>query len=178
MFKKVILYICLGIFISQLVGFTVFFSIEKAKIRKHLKVVLKEGVPKEKLHIFIFSEKELSKLVFTKPNEFKIKEEFYDIVRRKKTSNHCIELQCVSDKQETNLFQKLSFLVDYQVSKEKHSPLKLVFSIIENPYLHNNSESEIKINIRSFQAKKYFQYRFIPYQTDLKINTPPPQLFC
>ena len=175
MLKKIVVYISLGIFISQIVGFTIFFNIEKTKIRKNLKSLIEKNLPRNELQIFSFSQQEISQLVFVKKNEFKLNGHFYDLVRKKNLSDNLLEFQCIRDDQETALFKSLSFLVDNKVGKEKHSPLKLVFSIIIDPDLYVSSPPLVCPEIKNVKLKNYFQFKFIPYGVELKVNTPPPR---
>ena len=176
MFKKLIPTILLGIILFQIVGFTIYFNIEKAAIKKQLKTYIKEGVPKTQLKRFEFTPQEFSKLLFTKKKkEFKIKDSYFDIVYSKKLPNGNIFLECVDDKQETILFKNLAENVNYNLSDQKpNSPLKIVFSILQLPFIESQTSYEIEINFISDKQKDFFYYLENKSLTKFQVQTPPP----
>ena len=181
MLKKLIPTILLGIFLFQIVGFTIYFNIEKSAIKKQLKTYIKEGVPKTQLKKFEFTPKQYSNLLFTKKKEFKIKENYFDIVYSKKLPNGNLFLECVNDKQETILFKNLAENVNFNLSDQKpNSPLKIVFSILQLPFIESQTSYEIEINLISDIQKDFFIYLENKSQTEFQVQTPPPNFisFC
>lgn len=176
--KRIISSIFLLVFLSQVVGFTIFFNHEKSKIRKELKLLLKEGVPENQYINFMFSPKQYAKLKFIKKNEFKIRENYYDIVFSKMDKKGNILLKCVNDIQETNLFKNLTENINFNLGNESNkSPLKIVFSIVEKPFISLNSTIEIFKLCFSEDETKYFSYNFVLEESLISFVSPPPQNF-
>lgn len=174
MLRKVLTILFLIVFLVQAIGFTFYFNFERNKIKKQLKTFIKEGVPKSQLKVFEFSQKEYSKLNFTKKKEFKIGERFYDIVWKEKLKSGKLRLQCVDDRQETVLFKNLAFLVDDNLSKNTNSPLKMVFSIIIKPMLINE---RTQLHTEAcFPKKIEHQFIYIEFISSNypQLITPPP----
>jgi hypothetical protein len=174
MFRKLLPFVLLGLILFQLLGFTVYFSFEKAKIQKQLKSYLKEGVPKDQLKHFVFSATELKALNWIKRNEFKIGENYYDVVWKKTDKNGLFNLECVDDKQETKLFKQLAHYVDFNLgNKQAGDPIKVWFSYLNQPLICNTSENISFVKINSFQTH-YFAYSHFYEAVGQKIPSPPP----
>ena len=138
MFRKVISILIICIFSIQLVGFTVYFFHEKAKISKQLKTYLKKGVPKNQLINFDFSKVQFQNLQWTKlKKEFKIEDRYYDIVWKKDHKGRVI-LQCVDDQQESKLFKNLAFYLEKNITKKsQNNSIGFMFEIVNHPYIIN-----------------------------------------
>lgn len=118
---------------SQLIGFVAYFQYSKQKIKKELKLALKEGVPADQLVDFQFTASEAKELNWIKSNEFKIGVNYYDVVW-KKERNDSVFFSCVNDIQETKLFVQLTQYVNFNLSNESpHSPLKSIFTTLQQP---------------------------------------------
>lgn len=174
MLRKILSVLFLIVFLIQAIGFTFYFNFERNKIKKQLKTYIKEGVPKSQLKVFEFSQKEYSKLNFTKKKEFKIGERFFDIVWKEKLKSAKLKLQCVDDRQETVLFKNLAFMVDDNISKNNHSPLKLIFSIIVKPMLLNDKIEVIHKKTLLTANSIAFLFSEPISSKHISITTPPP----
>jgi hypothetical protein len=177
MFRKVIPAFFLLVFFTQVLGFTIYFNHEKSKIRKELKTIIKEGVPENQLIKFKFTAKQYSKLNFTKKKEFKIGENYYDIVYSNTDKKGNILLKCVNDKQETILFKNLTQNVNFNLGNEPNkSPLKIVFSIVEKPYITNTFNTKINFKLKIYKEKKTkFSYSFFAKNRAIHVDIPPPK---
>lgn len=83
-----------------------FVHVQK-QIRKEVKLKIKKGVPKDELFYFT-SKNPQTEFHWIKPDkEFELNGHLYDVVRTKILRNHSIELACVDDWQEAQLFQNL-----------------------------------------------------------------------
>jgi hypothetical protein len=177
MLRKVIPAFFLLVFFTQVLGFTVYFNHEKNKIRKELKTIIKEGVPENQLIKFKFTPKQFSKLNFIKKKEFKIGENYYDIVFKSLDKKGNILLKCVNDKQETILFKNLTQNVNFNLGNEPNkSPLKIVFSIVEKPFLGNTLIPKINLKPNYFlENKSFFSYSFFAKNRAIHVDIPPPK---
>ncbi len=96
------------------------FIISKSRIRKEIKLRIKQGVPEHELKLFEFTDAQYSELHFLKPNEFSYQGNLYDIVFREfKDGKH--QLKCIDDKQETQLFVQLNQMVNFAVANHSSS---------------------------------------------------------
>lgn len=168
--------ILLGVFLSQIVGFSIYFNFERGKIKKQLKTYIKKGVPENELKIFTFSQKEFSSLSFTKKREFKLDGNYYDIVFSSKDSLRNLLLQCVDDMQESVLFRNLSSMIDFNLGNERSdSPLSIMFSLLKTPF---NVGARIKfieyIFILESQKENIFAYKDFQSEAHLSYITSPP----
>lgn len=174
--RKLISFGLLFIFLWQIGGYLIEFQLESTKIRREIKKLTKEAVPKDQLVYFIFSSKEIEKLTWTKKNEFKINGHFYDVVWRIKLENGKIEFQCVSDDQETVLFEKLDQFVSANlVNQNPDKPLKNWSKIFFGNYLPTETIPKAIWN-DSFVVNQdcHFFYHGSFSELHLFIKTPPP----
>lgn len=114
----------------QFLGFFTFVEIEHFLIRKQIKKAIKLSVPENQLIKFHFTAKESQKLNWVKPHEFRLNGRFYDIVHKQKVKGVWY-FQCIDDRQETALFEKLDFatadnLVNSSDQHPVHGWLKLM----------------------------------------------------
>jgi hypothetical protein len=179
MFRKLIPLTFLSLIVIQLVGFNVYFFNEKAKIKKQIKTYIKEGVPKNQMNTFLFSKNQFKQINWIKANkEFKIGENYYDIVWSKTNKNNEIILFCVNDKQETKLFQHLNTFLDKNLGKNNQTnSLAFVFQILNSPFVI--SDLNLPFYLIDFNEKKinYTFYTNSLSEGNYFIFLPPPN-FC
>jgi hypothetical protein len=173
---KLISFLLLFLFLWQIGGYLLEFEIESSRVRKELKKLSKEAVPLNQLVYFQFSAKEIQSLTWTKKNEFKKDGHFYDVVWRHHLKGGLIELQCVSDDQETELFKKLDQYVSVNLANpNSERPLKKWSKLVFGVYLLTNLTIEPIIQTPLFiSAKLRYSYFDLLSQSHLFIETPPP----
>ena len=132
----------------QIIGFVAYFEFTHYQLKKEIKLVLKQGVPKNKLVIFEFDTNQLEELIWLKKNEFNFQGNLFDVVRSHETAEGKTYMECISDTQETQLFKKLSQTVSINLGDDQnptplsnwlktlHFPLNLAFFEIEIPNLY------------------------------------------
>jgi hypothetical protein len=115
-------------------------------------------------------------LTWTKKNEFKKNGHFYDVVWRNNLKGGLIEFQCVSDVQETELFEKLDQYVSVNLANQNSDrPLKNWSKLVFGVYLLTNLSTEPIIQTPLFiSAKLRYSYFDLLSQSHLFIETPPP----
>ena len=128
--QKFLLYGFLALLSYQFVGFFTFVELEHYFIRKEIKKAIKLSVPENQLLKFHFGAKESQKLHWVKPHEFRLNGRFYDVVHKQKIKGTWY-FQCIDDRQETALFEKLDFatadnLVNSSDQHPVHGWLKLM----------------------------------------------------
>jgi hypothetical protein len=166
------------VFLAQVVGFTIYFNHEKAKIRKEIKSLYKEGVTENQLIKFKFSPRKYAKLVFVKKNEFKLKNNYFDIIDLKIDLKGNYIVKCINDVQETILFKNLTQNVHFNLGNESnHSPLKIVFSVVEKPFINNSKELNFKLFSDCTKQNTNFCYIGLKSSKHINIFTPPPTSF-
>jgi hypothetical protein len=138
--RKLISFSLLFLFLWQIGGYVIEFQLESSRIRKEIKKLTKEAVPRNQLINFQFTQKEINSLIWVKSHEFRKEGHFYDVVWKKVLGNGKIEFQCVSDDQETLLFEKLDEYVSANlVNSDPDKPLKNWSKLFFGNYLPNDS---------------------------------------
>ena len=128
--RKFILIGFVALLTYQFLGFFTFVEIEHFLIRKQIKKAIKLSVPENQLIKFHFTAKESQNLNWVKPHEFRLNGRFYDVLHKQKVKGVWY-FQCIDDRQETALFEKLDFatadnLVNSSDQHPVHSWLKLM----------------------------------------------------
>lgn len=174
--RKTVQYILLFLFIWQIVGFVTYFEISHFKLKKEIKLLLKQGVPKDELVYFEFTDVEMNDLVWLKKNEFNLNGDLFDVVRRSKDKNGVNHLECISDKQETVLFARLNQTISQNLGNEKHStPISNWMKLLKVPA--DLPQKELRIE---FVDKQIESICLMPYLNNYsfeskRIPSPPPQ---
>jgi hypothetical protein len=176
--RKLISFSLLFLFLWQIGGYVIEFQLESGRIRKQIKKLTKEAVPRNQLINFQFTQKEINSLIWVKSHEFRKEGHFYDVVWKKDLGNGKFEFQCVSDDQETLLFKKMDEYVSANlVNSDPDKPLKNWSKLFFGNYLPNDSfpklvlqKSLIEINSAHFEYLSTLseQYKFV--------ETPPPNM--
>lgn len=161
----------------QVVGFFTYFEWEHYHIRKDVKRALKHSVPENQLKEFDFTFKEIKKLTWVKPHEFKLNNHFYDVIEKTPTK-YGFHLKCIDDIQETELFQKLEESTAYNISNSSpSSPLKNWIKLLKTPL---ELEESCVLYAYSFYFSTYankpiFHYRVIDTSSYLGAIYSPPK---
>jgi hypothetical protein len=165
--------------VIQLIGFTAYFEVSHYQIRKEVKTLIKQGVPKENRIIFTFSAAEIESLQWVKKNEFRLGNRMYDVIQSRKLSNGTTEFQCISDKQEDMLFANLSLTVGINMGDEHHStPFTTLFKIIQTPALLSEQPAIVEVLVFTLNATQFFSYAS-PHSEEFKSSQEqPPCTFC
>lgn len=98
-------------------GFFVHFQIERQAIAHSLKKHLKKSILSNDRIRLDFTTEELSELTWHKSHEFEWKGQFYDVLQRK-AKEGISTFYCISDTQETALFEQLNEYVAYNQGDE------------------------------------------------------------
>jgi len=160
----------------QFVGFFTFVELEHYLIRKEIKKSLKLSVPENQLIKFHFTAKERQKLNWVKPHEFRLNGRFYDVVYKQKVKGIWY-FQCIDDRQETALFEKIDFatannLVNSSDQHPVHGWLKLMTDPMEPiqafQYTHNSFDEN------KSQVHKEYLHHYISRAYSLIV--PPPEV--
>jgi hypothetical protein len=174
--RSLISSILLLLFLWQIGGYLLEFQLESTRIRKEIKKLTKEAVPRNQLVYFQFSDKEIQNLTWTKKNEFKKDVHFYDVVWKKNLANGVVEFQCVSDDQETVLFAKLDQYVSANLANSNpDKPLKNWSKLVFGVYLPSQFDIQpiFKSSLSAY-TENGFYYKDQLSIGFLFIETPPP----
>lgn len=174
--RKLISFSLLFLFLWQIGGYVIEFQLESGRIRKEIKKLTKEAVPRNQLVYFQFSDKEIQNLTWTKKNEFKKDGHFYDVVWKKNLANGVVEFQCVSDDQETVLFAKIDQYVSANLANSNpDKPLKNWSKLVFGVYLPSHFDIQpIFQSSLSAHTENGFYYKDQLSIGFLFIETPPP----
>ena len=175
--RKVVQYILLSLFIWQIVGFVAYFEFSHIKLKKEIKLLLKQGVPDNELVSFKFSNTELEQLIWLKKNEFNLNGNLFDVVERYKSSDGTTHMRCISDKKETILFARLEQTISQNLGDEQsQTPISNWMKLLKIPTCF--SQNSFLIKLLDFQQKEFSS---IPCRNNYslvstKILSPPPQI--
>lgn len=175
--RKTVQYILLFLFLWQIVGFVSYFEISHYKLKKEIKLLLKQGVPEDELVFFEFTDAQMNELIWLKKNEFDLNGNLFDVVRKSKDKNGINHLQCISDKKETILFARLNQTISQNLGDEKHqTPISNWMKLLKVP--SNVPESSLQIELIDIQSE---DFSAIPYLNQYsfeskRISNPPPQI--
>ncbi len=176
--RKLISFGLLFLFLWQIGGYLIEFQLESTRIRKEIKKLTKEAVPKNQLVYFQFTVKEIKGLTWVKSHEFRKDGHFYDVVWKKDLGNGLIEFQCISDNQETQLFEKLDQYVSANLANSNpDKPLKNWSKFFFENYISNETLPK-PIWKKSFSNKltSNFMYKISISERHIFIETPPPNV--
>ena len=166
------------LFLWQIGGYVIEFQLESGRIRKEIKKLTKEAVPRNQLINFQFTQKEINSLIWVKSHEFRKEGHFYDVVWEKVLGNGKIEFQCVSDDQETLLFEKLDEYVSANlVNSDPDKPLKNWSKLFFGNYLTNDSFPKLVLQKSLIEFNSvHFEYLSTLSEQYKFIETPPPNM--
>lgn len=159
------------LFLVQSVGFIAYFHLEKRAIHKAIKLKLKQGVPEDQLIDFVFNDQEIKQLIWKKKNEFVYKDQFYDIVRTRKSADGKTHFSCVSDNQETELFKQMNqYITKNLADPDSDNPVSSLFEIVQTPFILPNQPSIFEKN-RPISENIHHNFHYRPFETEWIKNT-------
>lgn len=174
--RKLVSYSLFLLVAWQIIGFVAYFEFSHYTLKKEIKLVLKQGVPKNRLVIFEFDKNQLEELIWLKKNEFDYRGNLFDIVRSHETAEGKTYMECISDTQETILFKNLGQTVSINLGDDQnptplsnwlktlHFPLNIVFFELKIPNLDSMS-----------LPKPTFHFEESILRTIGEIESPPPE---
>ncbi len=124
--KQFLSWTILILFLANIGGFFYVFKIQEYAIKKEIKTKIKEGVPKDELHTFVLTESNKDHFEWKHSKEFKYHGMMYDVVYRSENADGSITLECVSDIQETLLFEKLDSYLAQRIVHQNNGKHPLV----------------------------------------------------
>ncbi len=120
--KGAISILLIALFMFNACGVFLVFKIEQTRIRKEMKLTIKQGVPQEELETIVVDATNRDQLVWKHEREFMFQGTMYDIVWKEQLSDGNMRYHCVNDTQETILFADLDDLVKRKMgNKESRS---------------------------------------------------------
>ena len=174
--RKFILFGFIALLGYQFVGFFTFVELEHYFIRKEIKKAIKLSVPENQLIKFHFTAKESQKLNWVKPHEFRLNGRFYDVVHKQKV-NGIWCFQCIDDRQETALFEKLDFATaDNLVNSSDQHPVHGWLKLINEP-MEPLPCFELRLKIFNLKSEKMNDLAVNHYRSKyLALIVPPPEV--
>lgn len=174
--KTIALLICI-IFLLNLSGHYIMFSIIRQQARSDMKAFIKNNLGDEELEKIIISDNDLtssaSQIKFIKKNEFIHKGKLYDIVRRKREDNQTV-FYCINDKTEEKLFSNLDEHIkrNSDSSPVSKSLSALILKILTKEALPDNSVELMHVY---GVYTSFLDYNEKIIQQFLPVFTPPPE---
>lgn len=176
--RKLVSYSLFFLVTWQIIGFVAYFEFTHYHLKKEIKLLLKQGVPKDELVIFHFDKNQMKELIWLKKNEFDLHGNLFDVVRSHKMADGKTYMECISDKKETVLFAKLGQGIASNMGDEKHpTPLFNWLKILHFPLITMDNS----IKIPEFQTNEFRKDIFIyqPFNSakSVRLDYPPPCFF-
>ncbi len=176
--KRFVSILFVSFLIWNYIGFFAYFQIEKQSAQREFKRKLKLSVPKDELKDFIFSPKEARELVWHKAHEFEYQGGMFDIVYSDTLANGDLIFTCISDIQETKLFEKLGEYVASDLNTNKHKPLKKLKLNLEQPSIYlDRNDYDLPNLMHSDEKTSLGIYLYSIKLGELTKDSPPPQFF-
>jgi hypothetical protein len=174
--RKFILFGFIALLSYQFVGFFTFVELEHYFIRKEIKKAIKLSVPENQLIKFHFTAKESQKLNWVNPHEFRLNGRFYDVVHKQKVKGIWY-FQCIDDRQETALFEKLDFATaDNLVNSSDQHPVHGWLKLMNEPMepIQAFVFTHTILNDRNPLVQFPYLNRYLT--RDCSIAAPPPEM--
>jgi hypothetical protein len=172
--KQVASIFFLIVFAFNQTGIFVAFKIQQHKIKKEIKRQLKSQITAKDLHHFVFSISDYHQLNWEKRDkEFQLGKQMFDIVRKLQIGDS-IQLDCINDEQEANLFANLDVLLRKKASENSstNESAEKLLKLLSSIYL-------IEKNITKHHTIKYVKLHncFSNFYASpiAKVESPPPQ---
>ena len=152
-----------------------YLSVQKKQVQKSVKRKMMEGIPREELIYFKFSQEDIAtKLNWKHAKEFEFKGEMYDIVERNETEDSAF-YWVWWDKEETVHNQKVKRQAQEFLGKtpDQQKQQQFLVSFYQSLFceevitLNNNHHTEVTDN--------YFNDQFFTFETSLDVLGPPPK---
>lgn len=176
--KKWVCSILLLAFVWSILGNFLSMELQLNAARKEIKLRLKNGVPDAERVVFTFSEAYCtSKLIWVKPNEFRLGERYYDVIESHTLSDGKRRLACISDIQESKLFAELNTLLGRELSQDqdKSQPIKLIERTIFSPYVLPLNNHQIPTEVGTF-LRLFGGIHFDKFsEKHVSLSAPPPK---
>lgn len=167
----------LSIFLWLIAGQIIVFHFEHANVKHKVKQMLKGSVPENQLVTFQFNQNEYQSLNWIKSHEFKYQNHLFDVIKKEILPNGTIELKCISDNQETKLFEKLNQTVAIKMANKEDGPFSGWFKLLKIPFLVLEYKQCNKFDIIERKVE-YFKYHFKLKAYKVIPDSPPPNKYC
>lgn len=162
------------LFLGRIIGYFPIFKIEQYTIRREIKTRMKSAIPDSELKVFSYQIGSQEAIKYGNRHEFEIEGEMYDVVRRE-TEGETLNLYCLHDEKETDLFNKLDQMVKNRMDTADH-PFRNVVNIFAKTFhsvqpvidvfrLHSNTD----LNILNFSYSNTYYFDFV------RKFAPPPR---
>jgi hypothetical protein len=155
-------------------GSYLFLEFEKSKARNYAQLALANEDSKVQMVWLKFTKEQINnELRWEHKGEFEYKGQMYDISKREERGDTTY-FYCYWDKFETLINAKLNDLIAlHTTGKNKQNDTELIVSLFKAVYLTTNNI--IEIDFPSLVVMNTAAINTAHYNTDLKLESPPPQ---
>jgi len=172
--KKMIAIFIFTLMLWKIIGFTVYFNIEKLKIQQEVNNLTDQNLSVNKLTVLSFSLKQTKQLIWINKDEFKYQGRMYDIVKRSK-SDCGYTFHCFNDQKEASLFVKLTQFTSNDLGHQSdESPINELLKSLQFPFLLV-SQNIYFLAIALINEEHVFLYQNLHKDWSNQIVPPPPQ---
>ena len=174
--KKLLSILFLFIFLFNLAGYYVVFTIMQQSAKRDMKAFIKKNPETDELEKVVISSKEMSSSAifkFTDDNEFIYNGELFDVVSKTTDGDNTV-FYCLDDRNEEKLFAGLNEHIKNncdQNSASKNLSLQLIKNIIKEALPDNYSEMKPSQYITFL----YSDFNPILHKQFIQVIAPPPK---
>ena len=170
--KKAILIGLIGVLFFNSAGYLIVYQFRRSVIRSEMKSQIKNGIPDNELVIITITKENSHQVDWKEKHEFRYQGKMYDVVRSTIATNGTHQYFCITDEQETTLFNHLDELVLRQMKSNKHNRTNKGFYFVGSlVYLEHISKFAIYLSGSEF----LFHSFSLSYQSPVfEIQLPPP----
>lgn len=119
--KKAILIGLIGVLFFNSAGYLIAYQVRRSVIRSEIKSQIKNKIPDNELVIITITKENSHQVDWKEKHEFRYQGKMYDVVHSKQYNDGSIHYFCITDKQETELFNHLDELVTRQMKSDKQN---------------------------------------------------------
>lgn len=169
MLKKVFLIFLIQVYLFNVAGYFLYYSVMKIIIQKEIKCLIRKGLKEEELSILVLTINEFNSFKWVELyKEFVINDEMFDVVKIIKTEKN-VYIKCINDKKEQRLISNFN-----KKNKTVGKSNKIINKILKTKYLTilmYNNKNLICNNINYILELSHFK------SVDIKCPNPPPEAF-
>jgi hypothetical protein len=164
----------LVIFLTDIAGYYVVFSIHQIVIKQNIKNSIRQKLPDELLTLIISTPSNIKEIHWKEKGEFRYRRNMYDVVRKYVNSGDTIYYYCINDKAETKLFSNLDeFIEKFRESQKDDSILLQTYQAFHSVLFFGHYLQNI---FPSVSNELIFTYIGTGYTSNIPdISGPPPE---
>ena len=140
-----------------------------------MKVRIESGLCSEELLVMTFSNKSFNSLNWLNEREFERNGDLFDVVHFKQLSNGNIELKCISDLKEKELFRQFANETVNSFGEEDNpTPICNWMKLLHSPSICAEINNCFQIICFDLKSEIAVNYQFMFSDAEITLESPPP----